>query len=69
MSIFVRYKKDIKISGLLKNGKDGLVLGCGVWREFEGEKGERTKKLIDLQAFPPNPSFLVLFLPSVIIRL
>ena len=53
-----------------KNKKVGLVLlGCGVWRNLKGKKGERAKNMIRLQTFPPNPCFLVfVFLPSISYR-
>jgi len=36
------------------------LLGCGVWRYFEGEKGERAKKY-DSPDLSTQPIVLVLF--------
>jgi hypothetical protein len=50
-----------------KKAESGL-LGCGAWRLFEGEKGERAKRKI-LQTFPPNPFSLFLRFPLLPTRL
>lgn len=42
---------------LVKQVKTGWFWVVGFGDIFEGEKGERVKKLIVLQTFPPNPLF------------
>jgi hypothetical protein len=46
-----------------------ILLGCGVWGYFEGEKGEREKIIFFPKPFHPTHFYGFLFLPSITIRL